>query len=220
MNKFYSEFKDIIETEDRNQALNYVIEKLNSGDITIIPLYEELLKPVLKNMDSSGDEKMDIWKEHIRSSIVKTIIENCYPYVIKERDAKYGVESKKRVAIICPAEEYHEIGARMVADYFTLLGYQATFVGNNTPKEVFIKGIETQHLDYIAISISNPYHLVSARNTIEMIRKSSKEIKIIVGGNAMLKLGEKAEKLDADYYLNTFDDIIAITGGKTNETTI
>jgi len=220
MNKLYSEFKNIIETEDRNQALNFIIEKLNGGEITIIPLYEELLKPVLKNMESSGDEKMDIWKEHIRSSIVKTILENCYPYVIKERDAKFGVETKKRVAIICPAEEYHEIGARMVADYFTLLGYQATFVGNNTPKEVFIKGIETQNLDYIAISISNPYHLVSARNTIEMIRKSSKEIKIIVGGNALLKLGEKQERLDADYYLNTFDDIIAITGGKSNETTI
>lgn len=220
MNKFYSEFKAIIETEDRNQTLNYVLDKLNRGEISIISLYEELLTPVLRNMDLTGDEKVDIWREHIRSSIVKTVIENCFPYVIKERDAKYGVLSKKRVSIICPAEEYHEIGARMVADYFTLLGYQATFVGNNTPKEVFIKGIETENLDYVAISISNPYHLVSARNTIELIRKINKEIKIIVGGNAMLKLGEKAEKLDADYYMNTFDDIIAITGGETNETTI
>jgi len=220
MNKFYSEFQEIIATEDRDASLEYVMDKLKNKEIGIIELYEEILTPTLNRMEISGDERVDIWKEHVRSSIIRTIVESCYPYVIMERDAKYGVKSVKNVAVLCPAEEYHEIGARMVTDYFTLLGYQTTFVGNNTPKEVLVTGIRSQHLDYVAISISNPYHMVNARNTIEMIRKENRNVRIIVGGNAVKKLGDKAKDLGADYYLTTFNDIIAIAGGKTDETTV
>jgi len=170
-------------------------------------------------MKSTGDEQVDIWKEHIRTSIIRTIIENSYSYVIRDCNEKYGVRSGKKIAVICPIDEHHELGARMITDYFVMLGYDAIYVGSNTPKEVFISGLKTQKLDYIAISISNPYHLISTRNTIARIREEDKNVKIIVGGNAISKLGEKVEILKADYYLTAFDDIISLAGGHIDETT-
>lgn len=101
----------------------------------------------------------------------------------------------------------------MVTDYFIMLGYEAIFVGSNTPNEVFISGLKTRNLDYIAISITNPYHLISTRKTIAKIKEEDKNVKIIVGGNAISKLGKKAEILNADYYLTTFDDIASLAGG-------
>jgi MerR family transcriptional regulator, light-induced transcriptional regulator len=220
MNEYAAEFNRIIETENREESLKFIREILENRKLSVIEVYEQILTPSLNSMESTGNEKVDIWKEHIRTSIIRTIIENSYPYVIRERDEKYGVRNGKKIAVICPIDEYHELGARMITDYFVMLGYDAIYVGSNTPKEVFISGLKTQKLDYIAISISNPYHLISARNTIARIREEDKNIKIIVGGNALKKLGEKTEILKADYYLTTFDDIISLAGGPIDETTI
>lgn len=220
MEKYLSAFNEIIETEDREQSLNYVLELIKNRHLSIIEIYETILSPSLNMMESTGDLHSDIWKEHVRTSIIRTIVENCYPYVVKERNEKFGVISKKTIAVICPADEHHELGARMITDYFTMLGYHATFVGGNTPKGVFLSGLKSRKMHYIAISISNPYNLISARNTIEKIREVDKDVKIIVGGNALSKLGKKADILNADYYLTTFHDIISISGGQTDETSI
>lgn len=215
MNKYYPEFKEIMEQEDRHRALTFILDLLHQKNLSIITIYEELLTPILYDLEQTDNKDLDIWKEHVRTSIVMTLVENCYQDVVKQRDEKYGVTSGKRIAVICPVDEHHQVGARMVKDYFTLLGYQAVFVGSNTPLKVSIAGLSTQNLDYIAISITNPYHLIAARNTIEKIREVKPQVKIIVGGNAIKKLGEKADILKADYYLTTFDDLIAISGGKT-----
>ncbi len=220
MNQYLDQFVEIIKTENREQSLAFINKLLEEKKMSIIEVYEEILTPSLNSMESTGNLHDDIWKEHIRTSIIRTIIENAYPYVIRERDEKYGVKSKKKVAIICPSDEYHELGARMITDYFVMLGYEATYVGSNTPKEVFVSGLKSQKLDYIAISISNPYHLISARKIILRIREEDKNVKIIVGGNAIKKLGEKANILKADYYLTTFEDIIRMTGGPTDETSL
>jgi len=151
----------------------------------------------------------------VRTSIIRTIIENCYPFVIKARDQLGPRGTKKAVAVVCPKDEHHEIGARMVTDYFTILGFNAIFVGSNTPKEVFLAGLRAHALDYIALSITNPYHLLSARNAIETIRAVSKETKIIAGGRAISKIGEKRNCLGADYYVTSFAEINSLFGGIT-----
>jgi len=220
MNKYLMEFNEIIDSENREESLDFIREILENRKLSVIEVYEQILTPSLNSMKSTGDEQVDIWKEHIRTSIIRTIIENSYSYVIRDRNEKYGVRSGKKIAVICPIDEHHELGARMITDYFVMLGYDAIYVGSNTPKEVFISGLKTQKLDYIAISISNPYHLISTRNTIARIREEDKNVKIIVGGNAISKLGEKVEILKADYYLTTFDDIISLAGGHIDETTL
>lgn len=211
--QYLEEFMNLVEQENRQDALEFIISLLSSGKLSLIEVYETILAPSLNTMKSTGNEEMDIWKEHVRTSIIRTIIENCYTFVIKERDHKFGNIVNKTVAVICPKDEHHELGARMVTDYFTILGFNAVFVGSNTPKEVFIAGLRIQNLDYIALSITNTFHLFSARNTIEMIRAVNKTTKIIAGGRAISIIGEKRNCLGADHYVTTFDDIKSLTGG-------
>lgn len=213
MERMAEEFISILETEDRSKALEYIIGKLASGEAGIVDIYEDVLAKSLNEMKLTGDEKTDIWKEHVRSSIIKTIVENCYPYVVKEKKRRDSHPKLNKVAVVCPVDEYHEIGARMIADYFTINGYDTTFVGSNTPKEVFVSGIHVDKPNYVAISITNPYNLVSARNTIELIRKSDPNVKILAGGSALSKLTDRAKSLGADRYLTSFEDIEALEGG-------
>lgn len=212
MQNLYDEFVKYLEREDKEAAFNLVLSRLQDGEIDILNLYTKVLAPSLNNM-TFADSKLSIWKEHIRSSIIRTIIENCYPYIIRERNEKYKIKTQKRVAVVCPSEEYHEIGARMIADFFTLLGYETIFVGSNTPKEEFLNAVKIIDLDYIAISVTNYYHLVTAQRTIEKIREIDSDIKIIVGGHAFNTNKQAWMEIGADINFEGFDDIKKLAEG-------
>lgn len=219
MNPYLSDFLKILETEDRYEALRFILALMNDQRYSVLEIHQDLLTPALNSMVPSGNENVDIWKEHVRTSIIKTIIENLLPFVMDERDAR-ATPKGKTVAVLCPTEEYHDVGARMATDILTINGYKPIFVGANTPLRVFEAGLASQPIDYIAISISNPYHLVSTRKIIEGIRAHNPTVKIIVGGSAINRLEGNAEVLKADMVMYSLSDLTDLEGGVRNETGI
>ncbi len=199
-------FLAILETENRNAALAFIMQIMEKEEMAFFEVYEMLLGPALNAMEATGNENMDIWNEHIRTSIIKTIVENMYPYVVKER-REIEAGNSKTVVVCCPPEEGHSLGARMVKDIFTYLGFEAIFVGGYTPLRVLEAGLDSRKIDYIAISVSNPYHLISTRNMIEAIREHQPDVQIIVGGNAMKRMGDRAISLGADHIMTTFAEL-------------
>lgn len=207
MNQYYSEFSGYLISEDREKCIGFVLSMLNSNAVNIVTLYEEILTPALNSMVcKAGDNHVCIWEEHIRSSIIRTIIECCYPYILRQKTALEGKVPK--IAVICPDGEYHELGARMAADFFTLCGYNSIFIGGSTPKDEFINAINYLDLDCIAISVTNSYNLVAAKNTIDRIKAvCSKPVKIYAGGSAFKTQPELYKKIGADLLVNSFEDI-------------
>lgn len=132
MSQLLEDFVEILKSEDRGRALAFIMGLLERKEMDFIEIYEDILTPSLNEMISSGNEEIDIWNEHIRTSIIKTIVENIYPYVMEKRGDLHRID-KKFVAVFCPAEEYHTLGARMTTDIFTYMGFSAIFVGGNTP---------------------------------------------------------------------------------------
>lgn len=210
-------FLGIVEKELRDDALLFILDLLDRKEMTFFEVYEEILGPSLNEMESTGDQNIDIWNEHIRTSIIKTIVENCYHYVIKER-REIHAGNNKTVVVFCPPNEYHSVGARMVTDIFTYLGFEAIFVGGNTPLRVLEAGLKSRKIDYVAISVSNPYHLVSTRNMIQALREIDPDVKIIIGGHAVQRFGERAASLKADYIMTTFKELETLEKGDPDET--
>lgn len=206
MKEFYQEFIFYLEEENKEKAVNLVFDKLNDGHIHIVELYTKILAPSLNNMEYKlEDKKICIWREHVRSSIIRTIIECCYPYVIKEKSKEIN---NLKAVIVCPSEEYHEIGARMAADFFTLCGFNTTFVGCNTPQEDLLAAIDVVKPDYVVISVTNYYNLVAAKRVIEKIKNQGKfEGRILVGGYAFKNNMDSVKKVGAEKYIDSFEDI-------------
>lgn len=206
MVNFYDEFISYLEDENKEKAVGIILKKLESKEIQIVDLYNNVLAPALNNMECKlKDKRICIWKEHVRSSIIRTIIECCYPYVIRE---KIKEETTKNVVVICPSEEYHEIGARMAADFFTLCGYNTTFVGSNTPKEDFMTAISVVNPYYVVVSVTNYYNLVAAKKTIERIKSNGNfKGKVLVGGYAFKNNKEAVKNVGADIFIDSFEDV-------------
>ncbi|TYC03024.1 MAG: cobalamin B12-binding domain-containing protein [Kosmotoga sp.] len=207
----YENFIKLLDAYNKEKAFTYALEQLNNGSLSVVELYEQILKPSLNNWNCNHEiNKLCIWQEHIRSSIIRSIIEGCYPYILKEKEKTKSLEYT--VAVVCPPDEQHELGARLVTDYFTINGFKTTFVGSNTPVESFIEAIRKYKFDYIAISVTNYYHLFKTKKLIQYIRSVSSETKIVVGGRAFQERKNFYKELGADYLIENIDDISKLKG--------
>ena len=210
MDKIKQEFQKYFDEEDKEKAVVFILDLLQRKQIDVIQLYTKVLTPVLNELTCDlEDQRICIWKEHVKTAIVRTIVENAYPYVLAKRD-ELNKPRKGTVAVVCPPEEYHDIGAKMIADFFTIGGFEAIFVGSGTPYKDFYNAISIIKPCMIAISVSNYYNLVATKRMIDAIKKETDHpIKIIVGGHAFASDGqEKARSINADLYLDSVDAIM------------
>ncbi len=215
MDNLYERVLDFLKNEDKENALNLCMKSLENNEIGVVELYETILTPALNNIidENEGDEENLIWKEHVRSGIVRTIIECTYPYVLRERN-KTGNYNNKSVIVMCPQFEDHELGARMVSDFFTIAGYKTTFIGANTPETTILKAIETIRPAYVCISVTNHFNLVATKKTIEKIKNTLDfNIKFILGGNAFALDPGIYKKVGGDIVLKSFQDILGLDEG-------
>lgn len=215
MDAYYQAFRDYLIEEKKNEAMAYAMSLVGDKKVSIVEFYEGILAKTMNSIECHNDEKnLCIWREHVRSSIARTIIESMYPLVLEERDRSFTTPPTQRVAVVCPDGEYHDMGARIVSDYFTLLNWDVIFVGNSTPKEEFVKVAQHLALDALAISVTNPYNLVAAKRTIDLLRgKSGKATKIYIGGYGFSKVDDWKKDFRADGYVRNFQELKALLEG-------
>ena len=201
------EFSQLLATNDKEACVRWAIAKMDSREIdSIVTLHATVLAPSLNVIACTEENKARcIYDEHIKTAIVRTIVELAYPHVVKERGSK---NKGRKVIILCPPEEYHDVGARMAADYFTIAGFDVIFVGANTPKNALAAAVADLAPEYVAISVSNPYHAFAVQKLIEELRRAGQgATKIVVGGSALAKVPDMYKTLGADMYLTSFHDI-------------
>jgi MerR family transcriptional regulator, light-induced transcriptional regulator len=172
-------FMEAFDRLDKETCVTLAYEALSSGAMDVATLYDGVLRKSMENLtDVETDPTHKIWKEHIKSSIIRTIIEMSFPFVVKAK----ATVAKGRAAVVCPDGEEHELGARMISDYLTLLGYETYFVGKSTPKKEFVDLIESLNLDVVALSVTNYYNFSVTLKTVELIREHFPNLSLIAGG--------------------------------------
>lgn len=205
----YEKLLGYLKQEDKEKALDLCISSLEKGAISVVDLYQSVLSPALNNIvnEYEDDEDNLIWKEHLRSGIIRTIVESAYPYVLKARH-EIGKQNGQRVIVMCPRFEDHDLGARMVSDFFTMAGFDTTFIGANTPERTILKAIESIKPKYISMSVTNYYNLIAAKKTIEAIKVKNNNIVFLLGGHAFNSNPDSYKDVGGDYLLRSFQDVL------------
>ena len=211
MHKLLPEFNALADAEDRQACIEWALARLESGALDIVTLYEQILGPALNDMKCKDAEAaVCVWKEHVRSSMIRTVIECCYPHVMKQRGSR---RNGQKVVVVCPSGDLHEIGARMVADFFTLCGCDSIFVGANTPLEDFLAAVEHIRPRFVCVSVTNYFNLVAARKVVSRIRTAAgKDVTILAGGQAFRNNPAEAKQMGADVLVGGFGDIARVVG--------
>ncbi len=211
MEALFAEFCDALLRRDKARCVGLALTALDDGTVDIQTLYEFILAPSLAAIASNETEQsIAIWEEHVQSSIVRTIIELCYPRVIALRPGAQG-KSRPGAVIFCQTEEYHELGARMTTDFLTLLGFEACFIGANTPHKEALAAVAHIQPQLVCISVTNYFHLSKLKGLIEQLRSlQSVSIKIVAGGYAIFNTPNARESIPADFFANSYEDLLRI----------
>ncbi len=205
-------FDQLLKNGDKGSAVLYALDRFTqcSEDVlSFYRFYQDFLLPPLYRWDCNSEvEAMCIWNEHMLSSAIRTVIEALYPHVVRLAREKFPEPDKPKVVVLCPEEEYHDIGARVISDYFLLHGFDSIHVGANTPTKAVMAALPSIRPKFVSISVTNPIHMVATRKMIQTIRESLQApIRIVVGGKAFSANPSKAQEIGADQLLESFDDI-------------
>ena len=205
--KYQETFFEYLSHEDKKSAVEFAYKLLNENLLSIEELYLELLAPSLSHFYcTEKDEDICIWKEHFRTSVIRTILETSYVFILKRLKNIKKIDQK--IVVLTPAFEYHEIGAIMNTHFFLLEGFDANYIGANTPKSEIIQAIRAYQPHYVALSVTNPYNLVITKQTTDEIRRFFPEVKIILGGQAFHDRCA-LQAITYDYILNSLSDLKA-----------
>ncbi len=198
--------RERLEAMDRDGAIELALGLLRDGKASVPELYEQVLAPALNAVEVTREnEDRGIWREHVMTAIVRNIVESARPWVLKERKP---LEPAKTALVLCPEEEYHELGARMGADFFTIAGFDTVFIGCNTPHKSILQAAAELRPHILVVSVTNYLNLAALKRLVLDLRlKTGCETMIAVAGSALGHAGMTAQDFGADRQVQSFADV-------------
>ncbi|MGD2041519.1 MAG: cobalamin-dependent protein [Anaerolineae bacterium] len=144
--------------------------------------------------------RVTVAQEHYCTAATQLIMSQLYPHLFSMD--RIG----RRLVATCAGDELHELGVRMVADFFEMEGWDTYYLGANVPADSILQACVDNEADLLAISATMVFHVQQVADTIERIRTSlpTGALKILVGGypfniapDLWRKVGADGHALDA-----------------------
>lgn len=172
-----------LKKRDRKGAISEATKAVATEEISIPELYEEVLTPLMVGIGASWQsEEKQVWEEHFASAVIRGIIEALYEQVNKVRKTR-PVDGRS-VLLACPPEEQHDLGIRMIADYFEMAGWKTYFLGADTPEDQIITAAKELKVDALVLSASTHFHRLCLRELVDRLHQALPEVRIWAGGPA------------------------------------
>lgn len=159
--------------------------------------YLNVLAPVMYRIGILWERnEISVAEEHLSTAIVGRIAATLYA-----RFATAEVHRGKAV-VSAGCNELHEVGARVLADFLELEGWDVHYLGANTPCGDLIKTLNQQKPFLVALSVSTLFNLEHVRKAITAIKEDQDTcgVKIMVGGLAFNVTAESWRDFGADGY--------------------
>jgi methanogenic corrinoid protein MtbC1 len=199
-------FTTLLLNGDYNGCFRVAEQMITSTD-ELRSFYEHVLRHALYTVGTLWERnELTVAEEHQATAVVGRITSHLYARFV-------GVPQSKGTAIVTAApNEFHEVGARMVADVLEFDGWDVTFLGANFPVEGLLELLRRYQPFLLALSVATPFNLDRSRELIAAIRSQPEfsSLKILVGGLAFSIVPHLWQEFDADGYATGLDDLIAL----------
>jgi MerR family transcriptional regulator, light-induced transcriptional regulator len=178
----------------RQQASRLILDAVQSG-VDVRDIYIEVFQPVQREVGRLWQtNEISVAQEHFCTAATQLVMSQLYPYV-------FGAERMDRRFVgTCVGGELHEMGVRMVADFFEMEGWDTYYLGANTPTAAIKSTIEAQRVDVLGISATMTFHIPQVSEMIAAVRDTApgKHVKILVGGYPFLIAPDLWRRVGAD----------------------
>lgn len=201
------EYLDELLAGDRVRARTLIFRALESG-LDLRRVYLEVLQPVQHEVGRLWEiNAIGVAQEHFCTAVTQLIVSQLYPEIMAR--PKNGLV----LVASCVGSELHEIGLRMVADFFELAGWDTRFFGGNMPVDQVVAALNDTRADLLAVSTTMLSHIEGLRRLISRAReRCHEELKILAGGFAFNTLPELWKSVGADGSARNADEAVETAG--------
>jgi methanogenic corrinoid protein MtbC1 len=187
-------FMEALLRGDRSAASRLVMEAVENGT-SVRDIYLHVLQVSQQEIGRLWQiNRISVAEEHYCTACTQFIMTQLYPYIF--RTEKNG----RRMIATCVGGELHEIGVRMVADFFEMDGWDTYYLGANTPARDILDTITKREPDILGISTTISFNLSKMIELISVLRKSpdTTTVKFLVGGRPFNLTTDLYQKVGAD----------------------
>jgi MerR family transcriptional regulator, light-induced transcriptional regulator len=183
-----------LRTGDRRAAFGVARKALDSG-VDVRDLYMQVFQPAMHEVGNLWESnQITVAEEHLATAITQSLMAQVY------NDASPRAPHGHSLVATAIGGELHELGIRMVADFFELDGWDVYYLGVNVPQTDVISTIAHKKPHLLALSVTLNSHLLQARELIQAVRAApaGAGLKILVGGQPFNRNGELHRTIGAD----------------------
>ena len=163
---------------DRQTASRLVLQAVESGT-PVKEIYLHVFQPAQHELGRLWQfNRISVAEEHYATAATQLIMSQLYPQVFSSD--KVG----RTVVAACVSGDLHELGVRMVADFFEMAGWDSYYTGASSPMSAVLHAVVARRADVLAISATMNHHVEDVRSLIGFIRGhvECESVKVIVGG--------------------------------------
>ncbi|HYH22817.1 MAG TPA: cobalamin-dependent protein [Azospirillum sp.] len=187
-------FMDALVAGDRRRATEMVMERVDGG-MPVRDAYLHVFQPVLREIGRLWQTgRITVAHEHFATAATQAVISMLYPRI-------FAAERRGRTMVAtCVSGELHEIGIRMVADFFEMAGWDSYYLGANAPTRSIVRAMIDRGAQVLAISATITPHVGTVAALVRAVRAEmgGRPFRIIVGGYPFLLEPELWRRVGAD----------------------
>ena len=169
--------------------------------------FQQVIQPSMYEVGTRWEEgRLSVAREHLAFAIVARAL------AVKHSRMTVTSEPRGLAVVTAVDNEYHELGAWMVATVLELADWEVHYLGANTPTESLVELIAELRPSFVALSITMPFNLTEVGKIMGRIRSDPglAETRVIVGGLVFHYMPEIQECLGADAYGANCGEIVDI----------
>jgi methanogenic corrinoid protein MtbC1 len=190
-------FLDALLAGNKHQAEEIVDGELKAGR-QVSEVYHTIFQPALVETGRLWQvNKVSVDREHYISAAILRLMGRLQDRIT---DPEKSGRKNRTVVAACVGEELHEIGIRMVADFFRMDGWDVHYIGANTPPPYIAGAVREEKAGILALSVTMPSRLPELHYLIRSLRADPATAKtgIIVGGYPFLLVPDLWQRIGAD----------------------
>ncbi len=180
-----------------------IVKNLLDNHIEIKELYTGLFQRSLYKVGELWENnRITVANEHLATAITESLLNLAYPSIFASQ------RKGKKALVSCCANEFHQVGGKMAADFFELHGWDGYFLGSNTSTDRLIQHVDKIKPDIVGMSLSISLNASSLKLALEAIQANFSSVDILVGGQAFFHGAlEVIKSYDAVEYIASLDEL-------------
>jgi methanogenic corrinoid protein MtbC1 len=191
---------------DRYEASKLILEAATSGT-PVRDLYTKVLSPAQTELGRLWEQAdIDVAEEHFATATTQMVMAQLYGFL--DRKPRNGLT----VVAATVSGNHHEVGIRMVADFFEMEGWKSVYLGPGVPPDELATSVITFEADLLVLGACMHTQLQGIGDAVRMVRALDTEMrcKILVGGPGFAETGELWRTMGADAFAESAETAVGV----------